>query len=105
MRAKEVERLGDPPPRSGAPRVVVDDVALARLVHRRKHRRADVSVLRLLLDQVDEGVGHHRLVCDDEDVPLTHVTPTSSSVSLARDGVRMACCAPGTPYSYGDPTT
>ena len=44
-RAQQLERLVEPPPRGGAARVVVDDVALARLVHRREHGHLHVAVL------------------------------------------------------------
>ena len=63
--AQEVERPVEPAARGGAPRVVVDDVALARLIHGREHRHDHVGVLRPLLDQLDERRRDDRLVRDD----------------------------------------
>src|SRR5581483_12013221 len=87
-------------------RVVVDDVALARLVHGRDDGDLHRSAAGVLLDHVDQPPRDDRLVGDDEDVALlgAHGVATSST-SCACDGARTACCAPGTPYSYGEPTT
>src|SRR5213076_3389024 len=74
---------------------------------------------RALLDEIDELGATDRLVRDDEDV-LRHQWPASSFVAvppLPPCAVAPAGCgtsappfktpwtAPGTPYSYGPPTT
>src|SRR2546421_2608489 len=104
--AQQLERLVQPPPRCRLARVVVDDVALARLVHGRHDGDLHRSAAGVLLDHVDQPPRDDRLVGDDEDMALlrAHGVATSST-SWAGDGARTACCAPGTPYSYGEPTT
>src|SRR5205823_5797648 len=75
----------------------------------REHRHADRPVVRALAEGVEERLPGDRLVRDDEDLArlvARHVTRTSSSAgTVARSPFRTACFAPGTPYSYGLPTT
>src|SRR5213078_405202 len=82
-------------------RVLVDDVALARLVDRSDDGDEQVIGLPRLqrLDQAPPGDG---LVRDHEHVCQRTGT---SSTSVARSPLKTACRAPSTPYSYGLPTT
>src|SRR5205814_8981334 len=67
-------------------------------------------VRRVPLDRVDQSLACDGLVRDDEDVPpglaqaCTSSSWTSSSCAV-RAPLKTACLAPGTPYSYGLPTT
>ena len=97
--AQVPERALEPAPRRRAARVGVDDVAPLRLVHRRDDR--DVDVVAVRRERVAQRLRVDRLVRDHQDVAQTG----TSSISRAFEGARMACCAPGTPYSYGEPTT
>ena len=54
--AQQRQRLVEPAARRGAARVLVDDVAVARLADRRDHRHVDVLVNRRPLAQsVEQG--------------------------------------------------
>src|SRR5438067_35427 len=99
--AKHAERLVEPAAGGRAARVVVHDVALARLVDGRDDSHLQVVSLALLLEQVDERLRSGCLVGNHDD--MAHAG--TSAVSCDREGARIACCAPGTPYSYGEPTT
>src|SRR5205814_6193768 len=82
--------------------VLVDDVAGRRGVDRRQHGDEVDAGGGLAADGVEQLVARDRLVGDDEDV--AHVVRASSR-SATRSPPKTACCAPGTPYSYGPPTT
>src|SRR5205085_10220393 len=86
-------------PRGGVPRVGINDVPARRLADRRDDRHPDVAVTRC--KRVAQRPRVDRLVRDHEDV--RHAG--ASAISGAFDGARIACCAPTTPYSYGEPTT
>src|SRR5581483_653278 len=83
----------------GAARVGVDDIASLRLVHGRDDRDAEVVAARG--QRVPQRLRVDRLVRHDEQMGHT----CTSSISRAFEGASTACCAPGTPYSYGEPTT
>ena len=74
---QRLQRLLEPSAGRGATRVLVDDVALARLVHRADDRDQVVGA-GLLLQRVEQRPARHRLVRDHEEVP--HV-PGPSNVS------------------------
>src|SRR5436190_766849 len=97
--AQVVEGTVEPATRRRAARVGVDDVAPLRLVHRRDD--GDVEVVAAGCERVSQRLRVDGLVRDHEHVRHTG----TSSISRALDGARTACCAPGTPYSYGEPTT
>src|SRR5581483_5581037 len=84
-------------------RVLVDDVALARLVDRRDDREGDVLLGRALAQPLEQRRARDRLVRDDEH--MGHRAPTSFSSACLAAPPMTACRAPGTPYSYGPPTT
>src|SRR5205814_4396057 len=97
--AQVVEGTVEPATRRRAARVGVDDVAPLRLVHRRDD--GDMEVVAAGCERVSQRLRVDGLVRDHQDVRHTG----TSSISRAFDGARTACCAPGTPYSYGEPTT
>src|SRR5581483_6125486 len=108
--AQLVERLVEAPTRRRASRVVVDDVALPRLCHGSQHRHANRTLLRARLDRLEQGVAARRLVRDHEQVTLVagfcaHAWTSCSAGAPVSAPERIACRAPGTPYSYGPPTT
>src|SRR5439155_7730128 len=102
LRAKRLERPVEPAARGGATRVLVDDVALARLVDRADHRDEQLSLRAAPLERLDQALSGDGLVRDHEDV--LHLVGTSSS-STWRSPLKTAWRASGTPYSYGLPTT
>src|SRR3954452_20540879 len=97
--AQVPERALEAPVRRRPARVAVDDVAPLRLVHRRDDR--DVEVVAAVRERVAQRLPVDGLVRDHQQVRHTG----TSSISRAFEGARTACCAPGTPYSYGEPTT
>src|SRR5207302_11296258 len=60
---------------------------------------------RLAREQVDERRRDGGLVRDEQDVARGLVVHGTGTSSVVRAGARIACCAPTTPYSYGEPTT
>src|SRR4029078_121242 len=98
------EREGSVEPSSGhpPPRVLVDDVAPGWLADRSQHSHLEVSRLLPALDRFDELAPRDGLVRDYEQGH--QLLPPSVSVA-ARSPFRTAWRAPGTPYSYGLPTT
>src|SRR6476660_8766864 len=101
--AQRLKRAFQPTARGGAPRVLVDHVALARLVDRGDNGHPQRALLGAPLQRVDQALAGDRLVRDHQDVALfAHRTGTSSET---RSPLKTACRAPGTPYSYGLPTT
>src|SRR6185436_17682210 len=98
---QRVERPVEPSPGRCAPRVLVDDVAARGCVHGREHGDEVDSSRRLTANRVEQLLARGRLVRDDEDVSHT----LTSSSSTTRSPLKTACRAPGTPYSYGPPTT
>src|SRR5919106_5579717 len=108
--AREPERgehAVEPAARGSTARVAVDDVATARLGHGRDDGDPNRPLRGTTPDGVDELVADERLVRDHEDEGghvVRHAgTSCASCASLA--GLKIACRAPGTPYSYGPPTT
>src|SRR4029077_4998928 len=95
----------EPAARRRAARVLVDDVALARLVDRRDHRHAQGPFLRPPLQGVDQALARDRLVRDHEDMALCAHRTGTCSTSCVRSPLKTAWRAPGTPYSYGVPLT
>src|SRR5439155_21744431 len=101
--SQRLQRGLQPAARRGTPRVLVDHVALPRLVDRRNHGHAQRPLLASPLQRVDQALPGDGFVRDHQHVPLlAHRTGTSSVV---RSPSKTACRAPGTPYSYGFPTT
>src|SRR5204863_5038249 len=78
----------------------VNDVPLARRADGRDHSD---QVGRVPLDGVRQRAAGHGLVRDDEQV--TQCFASTSSINPTRSPLKTACLAPGTPYSYGLPTT
>src|SRR5438034_1210991 len=129
--AEERECPVEPPAGGCAARVLVDDIAALGLVHGRDHRDLQVLVAPVLLHRCDELAAGDGLVGDDQQMhrlpPLAAATANSprnvgrcsavtrarsahqwlfTSVSVAaRSPFKTAWRAPGTPYSYGFPTT
>src|SRR5687768_4508757 len=97
----------DAPASRCPPGVPVDDVAGARVVHRRHDDGADRPLLGPAPDGVEELDADERLVRDDENDGRLgledHIAHVAASWSAPPR--RTACLAPGTPYSYGPPTT
>src|SRR4029078_2939765 len=102
LAAQGLERPLEPAAGRGAACVLVDDVALARLVDRGNDRHEERAFRAPPLQGVDQSATGNSLVRDHE--PVLHRTGTSSSVP-ARSPLKTACRAPSTPYSYGLPTT
>src|SRR5207247_4554343 len=96
--AQELQRLVESPARRRAARVVVDDVAMARLGHGRDHRDPPAAP-RLATHRGEQRVGRRRLVRDHEHVRQPALTCSGAAAP------KIAWRAPGTPYSYGLPTT
>ena len=102
--AQRGQRPVEPAPGGRTARVAVDDVALARLRHGRDDEDADRAFVGASRDGAHELAAEQRLVRDDEDRARVRHACTSSAVrSFA--GLMTAWRAPGTPYSYGPPTT
>src|SRR5581483_5236521 len=99
--AQRGERPVEPPSGRCAPRVLVDHVAARRRVHGREHRDQVVAGVSLPAHRVEQLVAGHRLVRDDEDVAQLRTVSSSGTGAPSK----IACWAPGTPYSYGPPTT
>src|SRR5688572_31097756 len=96
---QSLERPVEPPAGGRAARVVVDNVPLVRMAHRGE----DGDQLgRPTLDRLDQARPGDSFVRDHEE--MTHGALASSS-SRSRAPLNTACRAPGTPYSYGPPTT
>ena len=99
-RPKLLERLVEPPPGGRPPRVLVDDVALAGRVHRADDR--DLSRRRPALERLASARARR---------PSRSRPPGRGSMLApprahpTRSPLKTACRAPGTPYSYGVPTT
>ena len=85
----------EPSPRRGAARVLVDDVATRRSVHRGQHRDEIDARRGPASDGVEQLLAGGCLVRDHEDVAHTF----TSSSSTTRSPLKTACRAPGTPYS------
>src|SRR5919201_6079261 len=96
---QHLQRPVEAPPGGGSARVLVHDVAALRLVDRTDHSDAELAVTTPL-DCLDQRPARDRLVRDDEQMHQR----TCTSVA-ARSPFRTAWRAPGTPYSYGLPTT
>src|SRR5262245_20102861 len=93
-----------PPPCRGAAGVLVDDITTLGLVDGGDHGHAQVAVFLVPLDRFDQLAAGDRLVGDNEQ--MHQCTGTSSSAAAAvRSPFNTAWRAPGTPYSYGLPTT
>jgi hypothetical protein len=97
------ERPLEPTPGRGTTRVAVDDVALARLRHGGDDGNPDRALPGAALECRYELPADERLVGDDEDRG-GRVRHTCAS-AVSRVGLMTAWRAPGTPYSYGPPTT
>src|SRR5581483_7618960 len=100
---QRAERAVEPAAGGGAARVLVDDVAGGGLVDGRHHDRADRAALGPPLHRLEQLARGQRLVRDDEHDggPGGHACTSSSTGCLPKTAWR----APGTPYSYGPPTT
>ena len=83
-----------------AHRAVVDHVAVLGLVLGSDHEGLDLALGLAALHGVDQRLAADGLVGYDEDL---HSAATGSRFSAG--ALNTACCAPGTPYSYGPPTT
>src|SRR5205807_1863043 len=106
--AEQLERVVEPSPGGRATGVLVDDVALARVVDRAQDGDADRTLARLPLHLVEWALPGDGLVRDREDLLRRFFGahgPRTCSSSPARSPFRTAWRAPGTPYSYGLPTT
>src|SRR3954451_24390457 len=95
------ERPVEPAARRGTPRVLVHHITAGRRVHGREDGNEVDPGLGLAAHGVEELVARDRLVRDHQDV--AHVRTSSSTGVLSP--LKTACRAPGTPYSYGPPTT
>src|SRR5205085_620655 len=106
---QHLECLVEPAAGGRAARVLVDDVALARVVDRTEDGDADRPLRGFALERLQQAPPGDGLVRDREDLArlgLAHVRRTSSSSpTSARSPFSTAWRAPGTPYSYGLPTT
>src|SRR5439155_18906342 len=100
--AQPLQGLLESPPGGRSARLLVDDVTAARLVHRAEHRHGQPPLSGVALHCLDQLPAGDCLVRDHEQPP--QFLPTSSS-SCCRAPFSSACRAPGTPYSYGPPTT
>src|SRR5918997_4547813 len=104
--AKRRQRPVEPSARRRSARVLVDDVAGAWRVHGREDcDELELTFRRPPLDRIDQLSSRDRLVRDHENVPLHVRTSSRSSRTTSRSPFMTACFAPGTPYSYGFPTT
>src|SRR5919106_1817432 len=89
---------------------VVDHVAVLGLVLGADHVHVDLVPARAGAHGVDQGLPRHRLVRDYEDA-LHSVgggappPPAGAGTPAGAFSLNTACTAPGTPYSYGPPTT
>src|SRR6185295_7809499 len=92
----------EPSPGRRPTRVLVDHVAAGWLADRSHYCHLEVSRLLASLDCFDELAPRAGPVRDD--APVHQWLLTSVSVA-ARSPFRTAWRAPGTPYSYGLPTT
>src|SRR5437763_3199297 len=99
--AEQRERPLEPPPGRSAACVLVDHVAAFRLIDGADDRDPKLAVLSAL-DRLDQRATGDGLVGDDEEVHQCDLTSVSAG---ARAPFRRACRGPGTPYSYGLPTT
>src|SRR3954451_17658054 len=89
--------------------VLVDHVAGLGLVLGRDHVDADGSLVRALLDRVDQRLADHSLVGDYEDplgLGVIHSggggappPPAGWATAVGSFSLNTACTAPGTPYS------
>src|SRR5439155_6700225 len=100
LRPQNLERPIEPPACRGAPRVLVDDVALPRLVDRADDGDTQLALCLAPFQGLDQASPGDGLVRDHEHV--FHLMGTSSAT---RSPLKTACRAPATPYSYGLPTT
>src|SRR6185312_4484803 len=91
-----------------AARVAIDDVARAWVAHGCDHQRADRPLGRARANGVDELLAREGLVRDDQHALCTFLLAemlAHACVSWSVPPLRTTCLAPGTPYSYGLPTT
>src|SRR5204862_142153 len=86
--------------------------ALGRVALRRDDQEAGVAALCALPDLVEQRLAEHGLVGDHQHVLLSGLVGDDQQVhqrtgtsSTVRSPFRTAWRAPGTPYSYGFPTT
>src|SRR5437588_3118306 len=98
---QRLESAVEAPSGGGASGVLVHDVAARRGAYRREHRDEVLAAAGSALHRVQQLLAGHGLVRDHEDVAHTF----TSSSSTTRSSLKTACRAPGTPYSYGPPTT
>src|SRR6185503_12730631 len=105
--AKLLESTVEAPAGRRAARVLVDHVPLTWSVYRRDHDDGRLASRNPIPDRVEQLIAVQRLVRDHEDLARVAHRTTSSSPSFAVTAppCRTACLAPGTPYSYGLPTT
>src|SRR5262249_28985089 len=101
LAVEQVERLVEAAPGGRAAGVVVDNVTLPRAGYPRDRRHLAVAPRRIGGDEVCQRLRRGRLVRG----PSDRLHAGAWAVSCVRAGARIACCALGTPYSYGDPTT
>src|SRR3954462_12701954 len=93
--------------------LVVDHVAVPGLVLGADHDDVDRALLGPLLDRVDESLPTDGLVRHHEDCLSAVVhsvftgggAPPPLAVVTGPRSLNTPCTAPGTPYSYGPPTT
>src|SRR5919201_4416157 len=108
------QRDGEPVLGRCAHELVVDHVAVPRLVLRADHDHVHGTLLGGLLHGLDQSAPADGLVCDDEDclhAVVVHSVftgggaPPPAAVVAGTRSLKTPCTAPGTPYSYGPPTT